>query len=120
MSSDVDKLRDVLVKSYRNKAKDKIVKGAIKKRIADKKAAKKGKKHSKVRAHNLKQPLHTEASGALKAAKEKSQADDRVSDAKRKAETKPAKKQKKKNVFGLGQAISNIRKVKNDPRKTAY
>jgi len=118
--SDVNKLRDVLIKSYRNKAKDKIVKKAIKKRIADKKAQKKGKKFGKVREHNLKQPLHTEASGALKARKEKRGADDRVADAKRKAETKPVKKKEKKNVFGLGQAMSNIRKVKNDPRKTAY
>lgn len=111
--SDVKKLRDVLIKSYRNKAKDKIVKKAIKKRIADKKSMKKGAKLGKVREHNLKQPLHTEAEGALKVAKERSQADDRVSDAKARAEKKPVKKKEKKNVFGLGQAVSNLRKMKH-------
>lgn len=117
MAEDVKKLRDVLIQSYRNKAKDKIVKKAIAKRVADKKSQKEGMKLDKVREHNLKQPLYTEAEGALKSAKEKSGADDRVNDARKKAEEKPVKKKEKKNVFGLGQAMSNIRKVKNAPGK---
>jgi len=113
MASDVDKLRDILVKSYRNKAKDKIVKDAIRKRIADKKSS---APKSKVRAHNLKQPLYTEAQGALDSAKEKSGANDRKNDAKREAAKKPVKKKEKKNVFGLGQAATNIYKMKNRPK----
>jgi len=117
VTEDKNKLRDVLIKSYRNKAKDKIVKKAIKKRISDKKAQKKGMKLVKVRSHNLKQPLHTEASGALKARKERRGANDRKNDAARKAAKPTVRDRIKKNVFGLGKAVSNIMKMKNDPKK---
>jgi hypothetical protein len=112
--ADTARLKKILTETYRNKAKDKRVKDAIRKRIADKKSQKKGEKFSKVRTHNLKTSLSSEAKGALKADKEKSDADDRVNDAKKKAEKpKPKPKKKKKDVFSVGLAAKNVLQMKD-------
>lgn len=118
--SDNEKLKKVLTESFRNKAKDTLVKKALRDRIAKKKAKKKGAKFDKFVENNLKAPLSDIGQGALDDAAEISSAKDRVRDAANRVEAEKNKPvpRVKTNVFGIGQAATNIRKIKNDPRKT--
>ena len=113
--ADTERLKKILTETYRNQAKDKQVKDAMRKRIANKKRVKKHgpKSVDKVTRHNLKTPLSDEA----KAAQTRDQTgagSDKVMKPKKK---KAVAEKKKTNVFGLGQAISNIRKMKYRNKK---
>jgi len=115
--ADTEKLKKILMESYRNKAKDKRIKDAIRKRIADKKLVKKKGKGavSKETAHNLKySTLSEEAEGAIKKT-HTGAGSDKVEKAKAK---KKKKKEEKKDVFSVGLAVENVKKIKD--RQESY
>jgi len=109
--ADTARLKKILAESYRNAAKDKRVKAAIRKRIADKKAQAAGETLDKETAHNLKTSLSGEAKAAAER-KHTGAGKDKVL----KPKPKPKKKKKKKVSLGVGQAGLNITQQKNRPK----
>jgi len=110
--ADTERLKKILTETYRNQAKDKQVKDAIRKRIADKKKVKKGgsKAVDKFTAHNLKAESLSEAAAAAATKKHTGAGSDKVTKPK---EKKEEVKKKKKDVFSVGLAAKNVLQMKD-------
>jgi len=93
--------------------KEDIVKSALSRRLKIKRNIRDGKSVSRIDRNNARISPNETAIGALKDSAEKAGISRDAEIAKDRAARKKRAEKKKKNIFGIGQAAANIRKLKN-------